>query len=64
LIEGQICDFRRGSFRAVRAELTEVPEGVQEFDELGHAVLEICKWTDRQTDVDRNTSRDRVPRRV
>ena len=46
------------------AELTEVPEGVQEFDELGHAVLEICKWTDRQTDVDRNTSRDRVPRRV
>ena len=50
------------------AELTEVPEGVQEFDELGHAVLVICKYasgqTDRQTDVDRNTSRDRVPRRV
>jgi len=25
--------------------------------------MQICKWTDRQTDVDRYTARDRVPRR-
>jgi len=50
-----MCDFRRGSSRALGMELTEVPEGVQEFDELGHAVLVICKYasgqTDRQTSI-------------